>query len=117
MSDSKGLRVSIKMRRTQSRKMRVRRLAIQHRLSVILVSCVIVILAGVLSVASISLRAKWKNQDAQITELCKQLDAEKTRTEEIDELEQYVGTDAYIEDVARETGLAYPNEILLKPEL
>lgn len=105
------------MKRVQGRKRRVRRLAIQHRLSVILVSCVIVILAGVLSVASISLRAKWKKQDTQITELCEQLDAEKARTEEIDELEQYVGTDEYIEDIARETGLAYPNEILLKPEM
>lgn len=105
------------MRKTQRRRIRARRRTFQHKLSVILVSCVIVILAGVLSVASISLRAKWKNQDVQITELREQLGAEATRTEEIDELEEYVGTDKYIEDVARETGLAYPNEILLVPEM
>ena len=86
-------------------------------MSVILVSCVIVILASVLSVASISLRTKWKNQEVQITELQEQISTENARTEEIDELEEYVGTDKYIEDVARETGLAYPNEILLVPEM
>lgn len=108
--------MSIIMKKTQKRNVRVRRRALQHRLSIILVSCVIVVLAVMLSVASISLRTKWKNQETQITELNKQLEAEKAREEEINELEEHVGSDEYIEDVARETGLVYPNEILFKPE-
>lgn len=108
--------MSIKMKKTQKRKRRVRRRVLQHRLSVILISGVIVILAIVLSFGSATLRAKWKNQETQITELTKELEKEKAREEEINELEEHVGSDEYIEDVARETGLVYPNEILFKSE-
>ena len=96
--------------------MQVRRRVLEHRLSILLISGVVVILAIVLSVASISLRKKWKNQDTQITELQEQLQKENARAEEIDELEEHVGTDEYIEDTARETGLVYPNEILFEAE-
>ena len=41
----------------------------------------------------------------------------KTRTEEIEEFEEYAGTDSYIEDVAKDKlGLIYENEILFEPE-
>ena len=73
------------MRRTHKRKSRARRRMIQNRFSVILVSCVIVILAGVLSVGSLSLRAKWQEQEMQLEVLNKQLAAEKEREEEINE--------------------------------
>ena len=47
----------------------------------------------------------------------KQLEQEELRAEEIDELEEYVGTDEYVEDVAKEKlGLVYPNEILFEAE-
>ena len=104
------------MENGKKRNMQMRRRVLEHRLSIILISGVVVILAIVLSVASISLRKKWKNQDTQITELQEQLQNENARTEEIDELEEHVGTDEYIEDTARETGLVYPNEILFQAE-
>ena len=107
--------MSIIMKKAQRRKSRARRRAIQNRFSVILVSCVIIVLAGVLSVGSLSLQAKKRDQELQIAELNKQLDAEKKRKEEIDELENYIGSDEYIEEVARENGLVYPNEIIFKP--
>lgn len=89
----------------------------QHRLSMILVTCVIVILTGMVSVASISLHKKNQAYKEQEKELEAQLDAEKARAEEIDEMEDYVGTDEYVEDVAKDKlGLAYPNEILFVPE-
>lgn len=103
------------MKKTHRRKSRARRRVIQNRFSVILVSCVIVVLAGVLSVGSLSLHAKWRDQEEQIEALNKQLAAEKEREEEIDELEDYIGSDEYIEEVARENGLVYPNEIIFKP--
>ena len=82
-----------------------------------MISCVIVILAVVLSVASISLHTKNKNYKAQEAELMKQLEQEELRAEEIDELEEYVGTDEYVGDVAKEKlGLVYPNEILFEAE-
>ena len=110
--------MSIKMKKGKKRNAHVRRRVLQHRLSVLLISCVIVILAVVLSVASISLHTKNKNYKAQEAELMKQLEQEELRAEEIDELEEYVGTDEYVEDVAKEKlGLVYPNEILFEAEL
>lgn len=109
--------MSIKMKKGKKRNAHVRRRVLQHRLSVLLISCVIVILAVVLSVASISLHTKNKNYKAQEAELMKQLEQEELRAEEIDELEEYVGTDEYVEDVAKEKlGLVYPNEILFEAE-
>ena len=107
--------MSIRMKKRKKRVVRSRRV-LEHRLSIILISCVIVIMAVVLSVASISLRSKWRSQETQITELKKELKEEQARSEEIDEKEEYVGTKEHIEDVARETGLVYPNEILFEAE-
>ena len=105
------------MKKGKKRNAQVRRRVLQHRLSVLLISCVFVILAVVLSVASISLHTKNKNYKAQEAELMKQLEQEELRAEEIDELEEYVGTDEYVEDVAKEKlGLVYPNEILYEAE-
>ena len=54
---------------------------------------------------------------AQEAELEAQIEAETNRAEEIDELEEYVGTEEYVEDVAKEKlGLVYPNEILFEAE-
>lgn len=117
MGNSRELRVSIIMKKTKKRNARVRRRVMQHRLSVLLVSCVIVVLAVTLSVASISLHTKNQNYKAQEAELQKQLKAQEERAAEIEELEEYVGTDEYVEDVAKDKlGLVYPNEILFEAE-
>ena len=45
------------------------------------------------------------------------LDMHTVLVNKIDELEEYVGTDEYIEDIAKEKlGLVYPNEILFEAE-
>lgn len=90
---------------------------IQHRLSILLVSCVVVILTGMVFVASLSMHKKNQIYKAQEIELEKQLEEEKAREEEINEMEDYVGTDEYVQDIAKDKlGLAYPNEILFVPE-
>lgn len=105
------------MKKAKKRSARVRRRMLEHRLSILLISCVIVVLGVTLSVASISLHKKNQEYKVQEAELEKQLEEEKLRAEEIDELEEYVGTDEYIEDVAKEKlGLVYPNEILFEAE-
>jgi len=105
------------MKKTKKRNTRARRRRLEHRLSILLISCVIVVLGITLSVASISLHKKNQNYKTQEAELEKQLEEEALRAEEIDELEEYVGTDEYIEDVAKEKlGLVYPNEILFEAE-
>lgn len=99
------------------RGVRKRSHTLQHKISVLSISCVIVMLTAVLSVASISLHEKNKNYKEQEAKLEAQLQEEMEREEEIAELEEYVGTDEYIEDVAKEKlGLIYPNEILFKVE-
>ena len=89
----------------------------RHSKSVLAVSAVVLLLFVVVSANSISLRAKEKAYRAQELELKEQLKEEKARTEEIKELGEYVGTDEYVEDVAREKlGLIHENEIILKAE-
>lgn len=105
------------MKMAKKKNVRVRRRALQHKLSILLISGVIVVLGITLSVASISLHTKNRGYKAQEAELEKQLEEAEARSEEIDELEKYVGTDEYVEDVAKDKlGLVYPNEILFEAE-
>ena len=99
----------------KKRKSRAKNHALQHKISVLSITSVIVLLAIILSVGSISLREKNNSYKAQEAELEAQLKEENARAEEIDALEEYVGTDEYVEDVAKEKlGLVNPNEILFK---
>lgn len=105
------------MKKTKKKNVRLRRRALQHKLSILLISGVVVILGITLWGASISLNAKKQEYKAQEAELEKQLKEEEARSEEINELEEYVGTDEYVEDVAKDKlGLVYPNEILFEAE-
>ena len=90
---------------------------LQHRISVISISCVVLMLMVILGVGSISLHEKNRNYKAQEAQLQEQIAAEMARAEEIAELEAYVGSDQYVEDVAKEKlGLINPNEIIFKAE-
>ena len=94
-----------------------KRRGLQHRISVISISGVVLLLMLILGVGSISMQEKNRNYKAQEAELQEQIAAEIAREEEISELEEYVGTDAYIEDVAKEKlGLINPNEIIFQAE-
>ena len=90
---------------------------LQHRISVISISGVVVLLAVVLSIVSISMQEKNRAYKAQEAELQEQIDKEIARQEEIEELEEYVGSDEYVEDVAKEKlGLINPNEIIFQAQ-
>ncbi len=103
--------------RQKRSKRRAKSRVLQHKLSILSISAIIVLLAVVLSAGSISLQKKNKAYKAQQAQLQTQLKEEEKRAEEIDALEEYVGTDEYIEDVAKEKlGLINPNEILFKAE-
>ena len=80
----------------------------RHKRSMLAVSSVIVMLMVVVSVNSVTLRAQEQEYQTQISDLETQIEEEKTRTEEIDDLEEYVGTDEYVEDVAKD----YPDVTL-----
>ncbi len=86
-----------------------------HRRSMLAVSLVILLLVVVLSANAVTLKAKDKACQAQEQELKKQIEEEKERSREIDKLEQYVGTDEYVEDVAKDKlGLVKEGEIIFK---
>ncbi len=79
------------------------------------VGAVIILLTAVVSVSGMTLRAKEKSYKAQAAELEQQIEEEKKRTKEIDKLETYVGTDTYVEDMAREKlGMVYKDETVFK---
>ncbi len=102
-------------RREKRRKARMKTRVMQHRISILSISCVIILLAMVLAVGSISLHEKNRNYKAQEATLEAQLEEEAARAEEIEALEEYVGTEEYVEDVAKEKlGLVNPNEVLFK---
>lgn len=89
----------------------------RHKRSMIIVTCVLVLLGGVVFVGSISLQSQNRLYKAQEKELQREIKEEEERLEDIKELEEYVQTDEYIEDKAKEElGLAGKNEILFQTE-
>ena len=75
------------------------------------------ILCGMVIVHGIALKKSNDAYKVQEEELQTQIDAEKERSEEINKLKKYVGTDEYIEEVAREKlGLVKENEILFRAQ-
>lgn len=103
--------------KTEKSRRRQKKSVQRHKRSMALVSAVIFMLVGVITVSGLSLYKKQKQYLAQEQELLAQIEQEKERAKEIDELEDYVGTDEYIEAVAKEKlGLVHKNETLFKSQ-
>lgn len=101
--------------RSKSRRKRQKRHVSRYRRSMLAVGAVIILLMAVVSVNAISLREKDRAYRAQEIELKKQIEEEKERSAEIDALEKYVGTDEYVEEVAKDKlGLVNENEIIFR---
>lgn len=99
----------------KSRRYRQKRRIRSHKRSMVMISLVIILMGAAASVSSMTLLAKEKTYQAQEIELKEQIQEEKDRAAEIEELEKYVGTDEYVEEVAREKlGLVYKDEIIFK---
>jgi len=94
-----------------------RRAARRQNISVRIITCVVAVLLVIVSVRSYSLYQKklaYNKQEAAVT---KEIASEEARSKEIDAYEAYVGTNEFVEQIARDRlGLAYPNEILFRPE-
>lgn len=105
----------MKNTKQRGRRKRSGRRVNRHKMSMLAVSAVIVLLMAVVSVKGMTLQAKEKEYRGQEVELKKQIEEEKARTSEIDDLEAYVGTDEYVEEVAKDKlGLVNDNEIIFK---
>ena len=77
---------------------------------------VFVLLVG-LVIQSNTLKGRLTVYDAKAASLEEQVQAEKDRTEEIDQLKKHMQTDEYAEEIAREKlGLVKENEIVFEEE-
>lgn len=83
----------------------------------IVIGCIVSILLAWLVMQSNSMEAQLAGYNAKAEALEEEIEQEKARTEEIDELKAYMETDEYVEDAARERlGLVKDNEIVFEEE-
>lgn len=89
----------------------------QNRLSMFLVSLVVLMIMIAVAVRSMALQQKIDAKIRENEQLEAQIAAEEDRARELEELEKEIQTKGYIEDMAREKlGLVYEGEILFKEE-
>ena len=78
---------------------------------------VVLCLFGVVAFGKIKLEERKKDLESKISNLESQLVEEEERAKEIRNLEAYVQTKKYIEEVAREKlGMVYEDEIIFKED-
>ncbi len=89
----------------------------QNRLAMFLIMTVVLVMLVVVSVKSMELRTQNAEYQARVEVLQQQIDAEKERTEKIEEYRKYTQTKKYVEEVAKEKlGLVNEGEVIYKPE-
>lgn len=100
-------------RNGQHKKSQLRR----YRRSVKWISAVVLLLAVTVFFGSLSLRSQNKEYAQQEAELKAQIAEQQERSEQIEAYKEYIQSDEYIKQVAREKlGLALPGEILFEPQ-
>ena len=86
-------------------------------LGMVAISVVVLLLLGGLTFQSQNLKARIAVYDTKAAALQESIDNEQERTKEIDEQKQYMQTDEYIAEVARDKlGLVKNNEIVFEEE-
>lgn len=86
-----------------------------NRLGMMGIALIVLLLLAVFMVKSRSLRTSLAVYDAKAASLEQEIEEQKARTDEIEELKEYMQTDEYAEQVARERlGLVKDNEIVFK---
>ena len=87
----------------------------QNKKMIIMISFVVIAFCVVLGAQMIKkyTLSDLKEQEAKLQ---RQYKKELQLSEELKDKEAYVKTDDYIEEMARNLGLLYPNEVIFKPE-
>lgn len=94
---------------------KARQVIVQNRAGMLAIGGVVCMLLVILLFEGASLRDKREMNREKITQLEKQLKEEEARTGEIEELQEYMQSDEYIEKTAKEKiGLVKDNEIIFK---
>lgn len=89
----------------------------QNKTGMLLVTTVVVMMLVVVMVKSVELREKREAYMAREEALMLEIEAEKARTEKIEEYEKYTQTKKYVEEIAKnKLGLVYEGEIIFKDE-
>lgn len=102
--------------RKSGKKGRKKRIGYNH-LGMLAIALVVLILLAALMLKSQDLKGTLAVYNAKAEALEQDIEAEKDRTEEIDQLREYMLTDEYAEQVARERlGLIKENEIIFQEE-
>ena len=87
----------------------------QTRIAMVSITFVVGVLFVGMMGKSVALQNQLSSYDSQIKELDQQIEEEEGRTTEIDDLKEYMKTDEYVEETAREKlGLVKENEIVFK---
>ena len=103
--------------RTSTRKLSdVRRRRIQSKRMTVTISVVVIAFCIVVGAQMINKYSTLKSLQAQEQKLKNQYKKELQLSEELKEQKEYVQTDDYVEQMARNLGLLYPNEVIFKPE-
>ena len=88
-----------------------------NQLGMLAIACVAFILLGWFTMESSGLQNRLAVYDARAVELEEKIENEIARTKEINELKEYMTTDEYAEQFAREKlGLVKENEIVFQEE-
>jgi len=78
---------------------------------------VVIVFCFCVGIRTLSLRRQSAELASKQEILENQIEDEEQRTKDLEELEKYMKTKKYIEEVAKEKlGLVYPDEILIQPE-
>lgn len=86
-----------------------------NRLAMLGISFVVCMLMVVLLVQGVNLRRKITDNDNKQQTLAQQIEDEGERTRDIEQLQEYMQSDEYIEKAAKEKiGLVKDNEIVFK---
>ena len=87
----------------------------QTRIAMVSITFVVGVLFVGMMGKSVALQDQLSSYDSQIKKLDQQIEEEEGRTTEIDDLKEYMKTDEYVEETAREKlGLVKENEIVFK---
>ena len=95
---------------------RRRRRRNSNRRGMVCISAIVGVLLITLAFQSRKLETKNVLYTQQLAQVNGQLASEKERTQEIENMEEYMKTDEYVEDGARDKrGLVYEGETVFKP--
>ncbi len=101
----------------KSKKQKNKRKIANNYIGMAAISGVALILLGSLAVESVNMRGQVAVYDARAAELEEKIENEKERTKEIDAQKEYMETDEYAAEVARDRlGLVKDNEIVFEEE-